>query len=190
MATQQEAADLVAVDGGPHTESRVDEYGYTWLTVRTDPPDVGALVTDLHAVNSALEVQGFGSGLLCSTVGFRADDGRAGVRRLPLQAGHLLPVLPHRPDQPGHADGASGPRRRRRTTCPIEEDTSRWMPIWGIPGLTRRLAAPTCPIVIALGSGDVHVEDAMRDAEIRALDLIGQPMPDAAPAPRPRGSDA
>ena len=57
-----------------------------------------ALVTDLHAVNSALEVQGFGTGLLCSTVGFRDDDGRRGVPRLPLQAGHLLPVLPDRPD--------------------------------------------------------------------------------------------
>src|SRR6186997_1102811 len=52
VATQQEAAALVAVDGGPQTESRVDDYGYTWLTVRTDPPVVGALVTDLHAVNS------------------------------------------------------------------------------------------------------------------------------------------
>ena len=33
-ATQREASELIAVDGGPATESRVDEYGYTWLTVR------------------------------------------------------------------------------------------------------------------------------------------------------------
>jgi len=35
---------------------------------------MAALVTDLHAVNSALEVEGFGSGLLCSTVAFHADE--------------------------------------------------------------------------------------------------------------------
>ena len=74
-ATQSEAAALVAVDGGPTTESRVDEYGFTWLTVRADPEDTAGLVTDLHAVNSALEAQGFGTGLLCSTVGFRDDNG-------------------------------------------------------------------------------------------------------------------
>ena len=64
-ATQREAADLVSVDGGPATESRLDEYGYTWLTVRAAPGDTASLVTDLHAVNSALEAQGFGTGLLC-----------------------------------------------------------------------------------------------------------------------------
>src|ERR1700710_1444972 len=48
--TQQEAVDLVALDGGPATESRLDEYGYTWLTVRAAPEDMSSLVTDLHAV--------------------------------------------------------------------------------------------------------------------------------------------
>src|SRR6476660_1333417 len=52
--TQQDAADLVGTDGGPATTSRVDEYGYTWLTIRTDPPDMSGLVTDLHAVNTSL----------------------------------------------------------------------------------------------------------------------------------------
>ena len=73
-ATQDEAVALVDMDGGPTTQSRVDEYGFTWLTVRADPEDTAGLVTELHAVNSALEAQGFGTGLLCSTVGFRDDN--------------------------------------------------------------------------------------------------------------------
>ena len=72
VATQDEAAELVAVDDGPATESRVDEYGYTWLTVHADTDPAG-LVTHLHAVNSALEAQGFGPGLLCSVVGFSSE---------------------------------------------------------------------------------------------------------------------
>ncbi len=111
-ATQDEAVALVDMDGGPTTESRVDEYGFTWLTVRAEPEDTAGLVTDLHAVNSALEAQGFGTGLLCSTVGFRDDNAGAGVPRLPLQAGHVLPVLPDRGEQSRHLAGAADPRRR------------------------------------------------------------------------------
>ena len=130
--TQQEAADLIAVDGGPHTESRIDEFGYTWLTVRTDPPDVGTLVTDLHAVNTALEVQGFGSGLLCSTVGFRADAGKAVFVVYLYKQGTFYPFCPT-----GPSSRDTLMERQVRDSLggdlPVEEDTSRWMPIWGIP---------------------------------------------------------
>ncbi len=132
VATQREAADLVAVDGGPATESRVDEYGYTWLTARTDPPDVGALVTDLHAVNSALEVQGFGPGLLCSTVGFRGDDGRTAYVVYLYKQGTFYPFCPTGPNK---RDSLMERQLRDAVgdDLPIEEETSRWMPIWGIP---------------------------------------------------------
>ena len=130
--TQQEAAALVAVDGGPPTESRVDEYGYTWLTVRADPGNPASLVTDLHAVNSALEVQGFGPGLLCSVVGF-VDDAqtRAYVVYLYKQ-GTFYPFCPT-------GDRSRDTLRERQlrdllgADLPLEQDTSRWMPIWGIP---------------------------------------------------------
>jgi hypothetical protein len=130
--SQQEAASLVAVDGGPQVESRVDEYGYTWLTVRTDPPDVGSLVTDLHAVNSALEVQGFGPGLLCSTVAFRGDSGPNTFLVYLYKQGTFYPFCPT-----GTTSRDTLLERQVRDVVgddlPIEDDTSRWMPIWGIP---------------------------------------------------------
>lgn len=133
VATQQEASALVGVDGGPATESRVDEYGYTWLTVRTSPPEMSSLVTDLHAVNSALEVQGFGTGLLCSTVGFRDDAGTSAYLVYLYKQGTFYPFCP------------TGPSRRDTlrerqlrdavgADLPIEPEVSRWMPIWGISG--------------------------------------------------------
>jgi hypothetical protein len=131
VSMQQEAAALVAVDGGPQTESRVDDYGFTWLTVRTDPPDVGSLVTDLHAVNSALEAQGLGSGLLCSTVGFRSDAGQRAFVVYLYKQGTFYPFCPT-----GPASRDTLAERQLRDAIgadlPIEEDTGRWMPIWGI----------------------------------------------------------
>ena len=131
-ATQREASELVAVDGGPETESRLDEYGYTWLTVRTEPVDVASLVTDLHAVNSALEVQGFGSGLLCSTVGLRGDDGAVSFLVYRYKAGTFYPFSPT-----GPATRDTLKERQIRdlvgADLPIEPDTSRWMPLWGLP---------------------------------------------------------
>ena len=134
--TQAEAVALVATDAGPATESHVDEYGYTWLTVRAAPEDLSSLVTDLHAVNSALEVQGFGTGLLCSTVGFR--DGAA-TNAGPTYLVYLYKqgtFYPFCPTGPTTRDSLRERQVRDAVGAdlPIEEDTSRWMPIWGIAG--------------------------------------------------------
>ena len=81
-----------------------------------DPTTSSGLCTDLHAVNTALEDQGFGAGLLCSLVAVRATpSGRRGRAGLPLQAGHVLPVRADRPAsarQPARAPGPRPPRRR------------------------------------------------------------------------------
>jgi hypothetical protein len=44
---QAEIEALLAASGNPAVEVTADQYGYTWLVVRTDPPDVAALVTHL-----------------------------------------------------------------------------------------------------------------------------------------------
>lgn len=132
VATQREASELVAIDGGPKSESRVDEYGYTWLTVRAGPEDMSGLVTDLHSVNSALEVQGFGPGLLCSVVGFAGEsDARAFVVYLYKQ-GTFYPFCPTGPSSRDQL------LERQIRDCvsadlTMEQDPARWMPIWGIP---------------------------------------------------------
>ncbi len=132
-ATQREATALLDLDGGPATESRIDEYGYTWLTVRAAPEDTAGLVTDLHAINSALEAQGFGTGLLCSVVSF-VDDAGARVHVVYLyKQGSFYPFCPT-----GARNRDTLRERQVRDALgadlPLEQDTSRWMPIWGIPG--------------------------------------------------------
>ncbi|MET0228871.1 MAG: hypothetical protein ABW234_09210, partial [Actinomycetes bacterium] len=129
---QTEAAALVGHDGGPATESTVDDYGYTWLTVRTDPPDPATLVTDLHAVNSALEAQGFSSSLLCSVVSFVDDAGQRAHLVYLYKRGTFYPFAP-----------LGGERRdnelelRVKATLegdlPIEPELGRWFALWGLP---------------------------------------------------------
>ena len=93
---QAEIEALLAASGNPAVEVTADQYGYTWLVVSTDPPDVGALVTHLHAVNLTLQDSGFGPQLLCSTVDVRRPGWSAAGDGLPVQAGLVLPVRPAR----------------------------------------------------------------------------------------------
>jgi hypothetical protein len=134
------------LDGGqgPKVEAVVDSYGYTWLVCRTDPPDVAALVTDLHAVNSTLQDSGFGPTLLCSLVSF-ADDSE---RRLGLV--YLFKQGTFYPFAPASGSGATisgdAPQRRDnlleiqvrdllKDDLRIEPEVSRWFAVWGAPGL-------------------------------------------------------
>src|SRR5262245_23471920 len=61
---------------GPPVELERDDYGYSWLVSRRSPDQLSALVNDLHAVNSAMEADGFGPQLLCSVAGFHDERGR------------------------------------------------------------------------------------------------------------------
>ncbi|WP_405879321.1 hypothetical protein OG762_12095 [Streptomyces sp. NBC_01136] len=132
----QELLDADAERTGPPVEISRDEYGYSWLISRRAPDDLPALVGDLHAVNSALEGSGFGPQLLCSVAGFQDD----GQRRLGLvylyKRGTFYPFAP-----------LAGEGQRRDNALElqikaaladdlrIEQDLSRWFPIWGAPGL-------------------------------------------------------
>ncbi|MFF2516781.1 hypothetical protein [Streptomyces sp. NPDC058086] len=132
----QELLDADAERTGPPVEVSRDEYGYSWLVSRREPDDLPALVGDLHAVNSALEGSGFGPQLLCSVAGFQDT----GQRRLGLvylyKRGTFYPFAP-----------LAGEAQRRDNALElqvkaaladdlrIEQDLSRWFPIWGAPGL-------------------------------------------------------
>ena len=94
------------------------------------------LVNDLHAVNSSMEVNGFGPQLLCSLAGFQDAAGPAARARLPLQARHVLPVRAaarygQRRDNPLELRVKAALTNDLR----IEQDLNRWFPLWGAPGL-------------------------------------------------------
>jgi hypothetical protein len=123
----------------PRVTTTQDSYGFTWLEVDRDPvaaenPDVTGLVTDLHAVNTTLEMNGFGPGLLCSLVPFTGTDGRRVGLVYLYKQGTFYPFAPTGPDRRDNLlelsvrDAVGG-------DLPIEKDLSRWMAVWGAPGL-------------------------------------------------------
>ena len=130
--TLKDVVDLLDEDEDPDVEVLTDQYGFTWLLARQE--DVGALVTDLHAVTTSLEVQGFGHAVLCTLVSFTDASGRSLALVYLYKQGTFYPFAP------------AGPQRRDNVLeiqardllsedLPIEKDVSRWMALWGAPGL-------------------------------------------------------
>jgi hypothetical protein len=131
---QAEVRSLLDFDGGLPVEVSRDSYGFTWLVSSHLSDEIGALVTDLHAVNSTLVDNGFGPQLLCTVAGFRdAEDRRLGLVYL-YKRGTFYPFAPL-------------PGERRDNTLEVqvkgaistdlrfEQDLARWFPVWGAPGL-------------------------------------------------------
>ncbi|MER5861533.1 hypothetical protein ABT131_38985 [Streptomyces sp900105245] len=137
--THREVQALLDADAdrsGPPVELRQDDYGYSWLVSRRAPDQLPQLVNDLHAVNSSMEVNGFGPQLLCSLAGFTDDAGHRLALVYLYKRGTFYPFAP-----------LSGTAQRRDNALElrvkaalgddlrIEQDLSRWFPVWGAPGL-------------------------------------------------------
>jgi hypothetical protein len=127
---------LLAASGNPAVEVTSDQYGYTWLVVRTDPPDTSALVTHLHAVNLTLQDTGFGPQLLCAMAGFQGPGQRALAMVYLFKQGTFYPFAP----VPGGGQTRDTMlelqvRDLVGEDLAVEKDLGRWFPIWGAPGL-------------------------------------------------------
>ena len=135
---QKDVTELLDMSAGQEgalpVEVSKDDYGFTWVVASRLSSEIDALVTDLHAVNSALVDNGFGPQLLCTLVAFRD----AQERRLALiylfKRGTFYPFAPLAGEKRDNAlelqvKGAIGPDLK------WEQDLSRWFPVWGAPGL-------------------------------------------------------
>jgi hypothetical protein len=113
-----------------------DSYGYSWLVSHRSPDQLPQLVNDLHAVNSTMEVNGFGPQLLCSLAGFHDDEGRRLALVYLYKRGTFYPFAPLSGDRQ-QRDNALELRIRAVLAgeLTVEEDLGRWFPVWGAPGL-------------------------------------------------------
>jgi hypothetical protein len=118
----------------PDVRLTTDSFGFTWLTVQGSPDDTAGLCTDLHAVNTTLEEQGFGQGLLCSLVPFADPSGRKVGLVYLYKQGTFYPFAPTGPQERDNLleiqvrDALSG-------EMTVEKDLRRWLAVWDAPGL-------------------------------------------------------
>lgn len=128
--TVADVVDLLDNDDDPDIERSTDEFGYTWLVAQQQ--DMSSLVTDLHAVNTSLEMQGFSDGLLCSVVGFADPQGRRLGLVYLYKQGTFYPFAPVGPHQRDNVLELQVRELVRREIA-VEPDLSRWMALWGAP---------------------------------------------------------
>jgi hypothetical protein len=133
--TQDDVVALLRDDADkPDVSVRRDDFGFTWLVVDRVDDDVEGLCTDLHAVNTSLEEQGFSTGLLCSLVPFHDASGRnVGLVYLYKQ-GTFYPFAPTGPDARDNLLEMQV-RDTLKDELPVESDLQRWLALWGAPGL-------------------------------------------------------
>lgn len=129
----RELLDATSDDGLP-VEVTKDTYGYTWIISSHLSDESQALVTDLHAVNSALVDHGFGPQLLCTLIGFRDPQERRLALVYLYKRGTFYPFAPLPGEKRDNAlelevRGVLGDDLK------IEQDLSRWFPVYGAPGL-------------------------------------------------------
>jgi hypothetical protein len=133
--TQDDVVALLREDADkPDVQVRRDDFGYTWLVVDRADDDVEGLCTDLHAVNTALEEQGFATGLLCSLVPFHDATGRAVALVYLYKQGTFYPFAPTGSDARDNLLEMQV-RDTLAAELPVERDLQRWLALWGAPGL-------------------------------------------------------
>ena len=136
---QAEVRELLDMDagkpgGGLPVEVTKDSYGFTWLVSSHLSDETDALVTDLHAVNSALVDNGFGPQLLCTLVAFRDEQERRLALVYLYKRGTFYPFAP---TSGQHRDNALEFQVKGavQEDLKMEQDLSKWFPVWGAPGL-------------------------------------------------------
>lgn len=112
-----------------------DAFGYRWLLL--DDADVEDLVNRVHLVNSTLADNGWGPQLLCSVFGVvPGPDADSSARPFYLvylfKRGTFYPFAPQGKDR---RDNELELRIRALlgTDLPVEQDVSRWFPLWDLP---------------------------------------------------------
>jgi hypothetical protein len=134
--TRDEVVALIRQDPqAPEVEVSEDDFGFTWVVVRRAPDDTSGLVTDLHAVNTTLEIQGFATGLLCSVVPFADPAGRRFGLVYLYKQGTFYAFAPTGAGQQRDNLLEISVRDQLKGEMPMEADLTRWFALWGAPGL-------------------------------------------------------
>lgn len=134
---EAEVRELLDADGGPKVEASADEFGFDWLTIRTEPADISTAVTDIHAVNTSLVQAGFGPQLLCSLFPFEDKDGNTGALVYLYKRGSFYPFVPKAKTNDKSRNNILELQIRDKLAgeLPVELDTTRWFALWDAPGI-------------------------------------------------------
>jgi hypothetical protein len=132
-----------AEDSGTQVDSADDEYGYRWLKLRD--PDFEDLVVALNTISTELQGGGYGDRLLACVFAFEEPDENAKhsasvpnpSRRIyfiyNFKRGAFYPFVPAPGEQARDSEREFRLKAQMANELPIEQELSRWFPLWEIP---------------------------------------------------------
>ena len=130
-------ADAAPLSGSPTADltQAEDSFGFRWLLLEN--PALEDLVSRVHLINSTLTDNGWGPQLLCSVFGM-VPSADAGADAKPFflvylyKRGTFYPFAPTGPQQ-RDSEYELHLRATVGSDLPIEQDLSRWFPLWDLP---------------------------------------------------------
>jgi hypothetical protein len=129
-ADTEELLRGAAADTGTKVETADDEFGYRWLVLRDQ--DFEDLVVAMNTVSTQLASGGYGDRLLAAVFAFE-EAGRPIYFIYNFKRGAYYPFVPIGGDKSRDNERELRLRAQLAAELPIEEDVSRWFPLWEIP---------------------------------------------------------
>ena len=129
MKETEELVRGTAEETGTKVESTDDEFGYRWLVLRDD--DFEDLVVSLNTVSVQLQSGGYGDRLLACVFAFE-EETRPIYLIYNFKRGTFYPFVPSG-KQSRDSERELRLKAQLGEELPIEEDMSRWFPLWEIP---------------------------------------------------------
>jgi len=118
-----------AEDTGTKIETADDEFGYRWLVLEDD--EFEDLVVSLNLISTQLQSGGYGDRLLAAVFAF--DEGGSPIYFIyNFKRGTYYPFVPSG-KQSRDTERELRLKAQIGGELPIEEDASRWFPLWEIP---------------------------------------------------------
>lgn len=128
----EELLASAAADTGTKVSDQDDSHGYRWLVLRDREFD--DLITALNLIAEELRGGGYGDRLLCAVFPFDGPRKSSVYWIYNFKRGAFYPFAPT-----GEGEGHRDTEREFRVSAAlkselrIEEDVSRWFPLWEIP---------------------------------------------------------
>jgi hypothetical protein len=127
----EDVVRATAADSGVTVETSDDPYGFRWLILRGGEFD--DLVVGINAVSGALEGGGYGDRVLCAVFAFSDEGGRPLYWIYNYKRGAFYPFVPAGGDEQRNTERELQLKAQVGNELPVEQDLSRWFPLWGIP---------------------------------------------------------
>jgi hypothetical protein len=131
VTDMEKVVEATCADSDTSVRTSDDSYGFRWLILEGKSFD--DLVVGINAVSSSLEAGGYGERLLCAVFAFTDRQQRKLYWIYNFKRGAFYPFVPAAGAEARDTEREFVLKAQVGNELPIEQETERWFPLWGIP---------------------------------------------------------